>query len=185
MRLAVIVGSLRKGSFNRKICEIYQALAGEDAQFSEVEISSLPPYNYDVEKHGIPTEVRQAEDIIRQCDGVLIFSPEYNYSIPGVLKNALDWISRVEQQPFHAKPTGIVGASPGRLGTARMQYHLRQVGVTLDMRMLNKPEVMITQVDKKFDHDGVLTDEATKKILRKHFEKFREYIHQCRCHLPE
>jgi chromate reductase len=98
---------------------------------------------------------------------LLFATPEYNYSIPGVLKNAIDWVSRPPDQPFAGKAAAIIGASPGPTGTARAQYHLRQVGVFLDLHFLNKPEVMISSAADRFDADGRLKDEKTAEIIRK------------------
>jgi chromate reductase len=116
---------------------------------------------------GVTVEpVEALRHAIRSADALLIVSPEYNFSIPGVLKNALDWSSRPPDQPFQDKPVALMGASPGLIGTARMQYHLRQCFVLLDARVLNKPEVMIATAARKFDASGDLIDEATEKQIR-------------------
>ncbi len=113
----------------------------------------------------MPDPVNVLAENIRKADAVLIVSPEYNYSIPGGLKNALDWMSRMDKQPFDGKLVAIMGASPGRIGTARMQYHLRQSFVFLNSTVLNRPEVMVANADKMFDESGKLTDEDTRKIV--------------------
>ena len=110
---------------------------------------------------GIPEAVTELGRRIAAADAILFVTPEYNYSVPGVLKNAIDWVSRLSPQPFAGKPAGIMGVSPGNLGTARAQYHLRQIGVFLDLHFLSKPEVMIGQAGTKFDAEGRLTDEDT------------------------
>lgn len=176
MDIAVIIGSLREESFNRKLFNAYKDLAKEAYNFKEVDIRNFPLYNQDLEEASFPEVVENVADRIRECDGVLIFSPEYNYSIPGFVKNAIDWLSRVDDQPFAKKAVGILGASPSPNGTARMQYHFRQVGVTLDMRLLNKPEVMVSKANEKFNEQGDLTDEATQKILRSHSKKFKDFL---------
>lgn len=176
MNILAIVGSLRKDSLNRMVMENYMALAGSEAQFSEALIDDLPLYNFDIEQKGFPEPVTRLGDQIRKADGVVFFSPEYNGSIPGVLKNAIDWVSRLKNQPFARKPVGIVGASTGRLGTSRMQYHLRQVGVLLDMRCINKPEIMIANASQIFNDQRRIIDEPTLKVLRLHFEALRDSI---------
>lgn len=177
MDIAVIVGSLRKESFNRKLYNAYREIASDDYNFKELSIHKFPLYNQDLEAANFPEDVESVADRIKECDGVLIFSPEYNYSVPGYLKNAIDWLSRVDEQPFAGKAMSILGASPSSNGTARMQYHFRQVGVTLDMRLLNKPEVIVSKAPEKFNEQGDLTDESTRKILKRHCEKFKEFIH--------
>jgi chromate reductase len=116
--------------------------------------------------------VLQLVEKLRQADAFIIGTPEYNYSIPGTLKNAIDWFSRIHPQPFRAKPVGIVGASMGHLGTARAQYHLRQVFVYLDGRVMNVPEVMVGAAHTKFDSEGRLTDAATEEFLKKWLATF-------------
>ncbi|MFT5539578.1 MAG: chromate reductase [Alphaproteobacteria bacterium] len=131
----------------------------------ESTISDIPLYNEDTQTVGFPDAVTRLGQQITQADAILFVTPEYNYSIPGVLKNAIDWISRRPSQPFAGKAAGIMGVSPGNLGTARAQYHLRQIGVFLDLHFLNKPEVMIGQSMTKFGADGRLTDDDTKALI--------------------
>jgi chromate reductase len=107
---------------------------------------------------------------------VLLATPEYNYSIPGVLKNAIDWASRPPEHPFQGKPVSIIGASPGAVGTARAQYHLRQCFVFLDALVLNRPEVMIAAAHTRFDAEGRLTDDPTRDFLRAHLEALRDWV---------
>jgi chromate reductase len=115
-------------------------------------------------------------EAIRAADGVVIVTPEYNYSVPGVLKNAIDWLSRLPSQPFAGKPLAIQSASPGALGGARAQYHLRQMLVFLDAMVLNKPEVMVSGAASKISPEGELTDEATRKFLAGQLEAFAAFI---------
>jgi chromate reductase len=112
---------------------------------------------------------------IARADAVLIATPEYNFSIPGVLKNAIDWISRLPDQPFKNKPVAILGASPGPVGTARAQYDLRKVFVFLDAHVLNKPEIMISNAGTRFDAEGKLTDETSRKFLASQIEALRAW----------
>ncbi|BFM09582.1 NADPH-dependent FMN reductase [Halioxenophilus aromaticivorans] len=172
MKIAVVIGSLRKESVNRAVFEQYAEFNKDVFQFEEFAIGDMPLYNQDIQA---PDFIQQRAQAIADCDGVLIFSPEYNYSVPGVLKNALDWWSRAEPQPFAGKPTAIIGASPGAIGTARMQYHLRQVGVFLNMRLLNKPEVMIGGAYDKVI-EGKIVDDGTVEFLQTHAESFKQFI---------
>jgi chromate reductase len=162
LNILAIAGSLRSGSVNRGA--LLAAIAGAPAGVTvhEAAIGDIPLYNEDTQAAGFPDAVTRLGQQIAQADAVLFVTPEYNYSIPGVLKNAIDWVSRLPGQPFAGKPAGIIGVSPGNTGTARAQYHLSQIGVFLDLHFLNKPEVMIGQSMTKFDADGRLTDEDTQ-----------------------
>jgi len=122
----------------------------------------LPLYNEDLREQGDPAAVIKLKEQIAKADALLIVTPEYNYSVPGVLKNAIDWVSRPPDQPFNGKPVAIMGASPGKFGTARAQYHLRQTFVCLNAAVLNKPEVMVGGVMGIFDDNGQMTDQATR-----------------------
>lgn len=175
MKIAVFVGSLRKKSLNRAVFETYQELAS--AEFEEIPYHEFPHYNADVQHSGFPEAVLGAGKIIEKSDAILFFSPEYNYSVPGALKNGLDWLSRLPGAPMAGKPASVIGASPGRLGTARMQYHLRQIAVFLDLRFMNKPEVMIGGATHLIDTDsGQVTDEKTRDFLQAHFTSFKLFV---------
>jgi chromate reductase len=164
IKLAAFCGSLRKGSFNRMALQAFIERAPKDMTIDTIEISDWPLYNADIQAQGFPDKVQGAQKTILAADGVLFVTPEYNYGISGVLKNAIDWLSRMTPQPFAGKTIGLFGASGGALGTARAQYQLRQTLVFLDGRPINKPEVMIGVAQNKFA-DGKLTDEATGKML--------------------
>lgn len=165
MNVAAISGSLRKGSFNTLALRAAQKAAPEGVTVEIVDISDIPLYNDDLAKLGMPAAVARLKEQLAHADAVLIATPEYNYSVPGVLKNAIDWISRPPEPPLNGKPVAILGASMGALGTARAQYHLRQILVFLNTFTLNKPEVFIGAAHTKFNAEGELTDEATKKML--------------------
>jgi chromate reductase len=160
-----ISGSLRKGSFNSAALRAAAGAAPQGVTLAVRSLRGIPLYDEDLRREGTPREVRELAEAIAAADAVLIATPEYNYSIPGVLKNAIDWISRLENQPFDGKPLALMGASMGRLGTARAQYHLRQVFVFLNAMVLNRPEVMIGSAQELFDDDGALTDDATGRRL--------------------
>lgn len=165
MKVLGISGSLRKGSFNTLALRAAQKLAPAGMSIEIADISQVPLYNDDVRAQGFPEAVQKLKDRVRAADAVLLVTPEYNFSIPGVLKNTLDWLSRPPEPPFDGKPVAIMGASPGVVGTARVQYHLRQVLVFMNTFTLNKPEVFINQAAGKFSAEGELTDAPTAKII--------------------
>ena len=164
IRILGISGSLRKGSFNSALLREAKALAPDGMTVDIADISSIPLYNDDLREKGYPAPVQTLREQIGAADAVLIVTPEYNYSIPGVLKNAIDWASRPPAQPFDGKIVGIMGASPGRLGTARAQYHLRQCFVFLNSMVLNKPEVMVGGAANVFK-EGRLADDTTRGFV--------------------
>ena len=167
MRILAISGSLRRESHNTRLLRhlAEQAPPGIEIELWEG-LRSIPPYDEDEDREPAPAAVAELRAAIAAADGLLFATPEYNSSVPGVLKNAIDWASRPPDQPFRGKPVAIAGASMGGFGTVRAQYHLRQVMVYLDMFPLNKPEVLIGGASRKFDEQGRLTDEATQKLVR-------------------
>ena len=175
MNVIGISGSLRKGSFNTAALRAAQGLAPEGMTIERAEIGDLPLYNDDVRAAGFPPPAERLRAQIAAADAVLLVTPEYNYSISGVLKNAIDWASRPPSQPFEAKPVAIMGASPGLFGSARAQYHLRQMLIFLNAMPVNRPEVMIGQAQNKFDADGNLTDEPTREFIRKLLVALRDW----------
>ncbi|MFI5003134.1 MAG: NADPH-dependent FMN reductase [Reyranellales bacterium] len=164
IKLAAFCGSLRKASFNRMALNAFAERLPAGVSLSTIEIGDWPLYDADVQAKGFPAPVQAAQQAMLAADGVVFATPEYNYSTSGVLKNAIDWLSRMTPQPFATKPVAMFGASGGVLGTARAQYHLRQMMIFLDGRPVNKPEVMIGQAQTRFA-DGKLTDDATGKLL--------------------
>jgi len=165
LKVLGISGSLRKGSYNAMALRAAQKLAPQGITVEIADISTIPMYNDDVRVAGEPAEVAALKAKIRAADAVLLVTPEYNFSIPGVLKNTLDWMSRPPEPPFDGKVVGIMGASPGPVGTARVQYDLRKVLVFMNAFTVNKPEVFISSCASKFDAQGNLTDEATGKFI--------------------
>ena len=161
-----ICGSLRAGSFNKATLRTAIELKPPGMTIETADIGSIPPYNEDVRAQGFPPPVEKLRAQIAAADALLFVTPEYNYSMPGVLKNAIDWASRPPDQPFAGKPVAIMGAGAGMAGTARAQYDLRRSCVFLDMHPLNKPEVLIGQAQTKFDDEGRLTDEAGRGFIR-------------------
>ena len=161
-----ICGSLRKASFNRAALNTAIELKPPGMTIEVAEIGDIPLYNEDVRAQGFPAPVERLRGQIKAADALLFACPEYNYSMSGVLKNAIDWASRPPDQPFAGKPVAIMGAGAGMAGTARAQYDLRRSCVFLDMHPINKPEVLIGQAQTKFDANGRLTDEAARGFIR-------------------
>lgn len=163
-------GSLRKGSYNRALLRAAVELTPQDARLEVFDLEGIPLFNQDLEQ-SMPDKVKEFKSKIRSADAILIVTPEYNYSIPGVLKNAIDWASRpFGDNSFEGKPVAVMSASPGILGGARAQYHLRQVFVFLNVHPVNRPEVFVTLANQKFDEKGTLTDEKTKEFVQKLLE---------------
>lgn len=159
-------GSLRKGSYNKALLRAAAELVPKDATLEIFDLEGIPPFNQDLES-AMPERVKGFKSKIKSADAILIVTPEHNYSIPGVLKNAIDWASRpYGDNSFEGKPVAVMSASTGMLGGARAQYHLRQVFVFLDMHPVNKPEVLVTFANQKFDPNGRLTDEKAKELTR-------------------
>jgi chromate reductase len=171
-----IAGSLRRGSFNAATLRAAQALAPSGMTIETFDIAPIQPYNEDVREQGYPPPVDDLRARIKAADGLLIVTPEYNYSIPGVLKNAIDWASRPPEQPFDGKPIGLMGASMGTHGTSRAQYHLRQCFVFLNGLVMNLPEVMIPQAQNKFDAEGKLNDQMTRDFIVAHLAAFQAWV---------
>jgi len=170
-----IPGSLRKQSYNHSALKAAQELAPEGVTIDIFDLSDIPLYNQDLDGTP-PARVTELKAAIRAADAILFSTPEYNYSVPGVLKNAIDWASRpYGDSAWAGKPVAVMGATVGALGTARAQYHLRQIFVFLNMPALNQPEVMIANASQRFDADGNLTDDATKGFIQKQITALVEW----------
>jgi chromate reductase len=167
MTILGISGSLRKGSFNSAALRAARELAPEGVVIEIADLSEVPLYNDDVRVQGFPPAVERFREQIRAADALLFATPEFNYSVSGVLKNAIDWASRPPDQPLAGKPAAIMGASGGPAGTSRAQYHLRQIGVFVDLKFVNKPEVMMGSAQDRFDAEGKLIHEPTREQIRK------------------
>ena len=168
VRVLGISGSLRRGSYNTSLLRAAIEIAAEqklEAAFTVAEIREIPPYDEDVRAAGLPPPVQAFRDAIAGADALLFVTPEYNYSLPGVLKNAIDWASRPPSQPLADKPFAVMGASGGMGGTMRAQYHLRQAAVFLDMHAVNRPEIFVRNAKDVFDEDGRLKDEKVRKLV--------------------
>lgn len=167
MHILGLSGSLRSASYNSAALRACADLLPPGVTLSSFDLAAIPLYNEDVRVQGLPEPVQQLRAQIGAADALLIATPEYNYSIPGVLKNAIDWASRPPEQPFNGKPVALIGATPGGFGTSRAQYHLRQVFVYLNAHLLSQPEVFISAAPSKFDEHGRLADAATAEQLGK------------------
>jgi chromate reductase, NAD(P)H dehydrogenase (quinone) len=179
INILTICGSLRAGSLNRMLMNSLPEMAPDGMTITEApSIGDIPLFNGDVlTADGVPASVTALADAVAAADGVIVVTPEYNFSVPGGLKNALDWISRLPDQPFAGKPIAIQTASPGPLGGARVQYHLRQVMVFLDAMVMNKPEVFVGLAGQRIDADsGRLSDEASRKFVTEHLAAFAAYV---------
>jgi len=175
----MICGSLRKGSYNRALMNALPPFAPAGMKLTEAPpFRGFPLYDADMQNSsGIPADVTALADAIRAADGVIIISPEYNWTIPGALKNALDWVSRTKDQPFKEKPVAIQSASGGPLGGARMQYHLRMALTFLSAFVFGTPEIFVGSASTKFDDKTLeLKDEATRKILAQQLAAFETFI---------
>jgi len=160
-----ICGSLRKASLNMAALRAAAEHAPDGVTVEIADISGIPVYDDDIYQKGFPASVETLRTQIKSADALLFATPEYNYSIPGVLKNAVDWVSRPPDHPLTGKPVAMLGCSGGTSGTMRAQYHLRQVMVFLDMRPINKPELFLPGAGKLFDDSGKLTDSDTGERL--------------------
>lgn len=180
IRVLGFAGSLRKGSFNRALLRAAQELTPDGMVIETYELDDIPFYNQDVEKQGDPEPVRAFKRAIGEADAVLIATPEYQYSLPGVLKNAIDWASRPPgESVLQRKPAAIMGATPGSVGTARAQLDLRKVLAYNETHTLRRPSVMVRHAAEKFDDDLRLTDEPTRDHVRKllvHLDAWTRFV---------
>ncbi|HVU81301.1 MAG TPA: NADPH-dependent FMN reductase [Rhodanobacteraceae bacterium] len=174
--VAVLVGSLRKGSFNKQLAHALEKIAGDRAEFRHIRIDDLPLYNQDFDGD-YPPVCQRLKDEIKACDAVLFVTPEYNRSIPGVLKNAIDIASRpYGHSAFSGKPGAVIGTSAGAMATALAQQHLRNVCVFLDVPLLQQPEAFVRYSEGLFAQDGSVTDESVAKFLGNFIDKYLAWV---------
>lgn len=166
MHFLGISGSLRRQSLNTAALRACTGLLPPGVTMDLADISAIPLYNEEIREQGLPASVQTLREQILRADALVIATPEYNYSMPGVLKNAIDWASRPPSQPFEGKPIALMSASPGGFGGARAQYQLRQVFIYLNGLILNRPEAMISAAHTKFDAQGELTDPTAADQLK-------------------
>lgn len=178
-RIVAIAGSLRRDSYNRALLRAAEELAPDGMLIEQIEIGALPFYNADVEAEGDPPSVAEFKASLREADGILIATPEYNRGIPAVLTNAIDWGSRLPgASPLAGKPVALMGASPGQIGTARAQLHLRQLLGHTQARTLPPPELLVGTAHHRFDTNLRLTDETVRRILVALLERFAQFVHR-------
>jgi chromate reductase len=179
VRALGIAGSLRESSYNRALLRAARELAPDGLEieiFDNETLKRIPPYNEDIRAQGDPEPVRALKDGIREADALVIATPEYNHSIAGVLKNALDWASRPpDNTPLDGKPVAIMGASTGSFGTVRAQMHLREVCAYNNMFPVNEPLVLVARAQRKFDEEWRLKDKETKRFVREQIEALLEW----------
>lgn len=183
IHLIGVSGSLRKGSFNTMLLKAAAQLLPADTTMDIVSIADIPLYNADLDlptSEKRPVSVEKFRKAIADADGILIASPEYNYSIPGTLKNAIDWASRGKDSPLLHKPIALIGATIGMWGTVRMQAHFQNIYLYMNMKPVYKPEILVAKAESKFDKDGNLIDETTKKLLSQKLETLKDLILQTR-----
>ncbi len=175
-----VSGSLRAQSCNTATLRTACDLAPDGMTISIFDLAPIPLFNQDLEKDGLPAVVETMRQTMAAADGLLIVTPEYNSSIPGVLKNALDWGSRGASHPFCDKPTAIMGATPGMGGTARAQTHLRQILGRLNARMINNPEALIANAPERIGPDGLIGDTPTRAVIQHVLTALKDLIEQHR-----
>jgi len=183
LNVVTICGSLRKKSYNAALTRALPALAPSNMTIKNAPpFETIPFYNADIqEASGFPGPVEDLATAVRAADGVIIVTPEYNWTIPGALKNALDWVSRLKDQPFKDKPVAIQSASQGPLGGARMQYHLRMALTYMNSFVFGTPEIFVGMAQNKFDKETLeLKDEPTKAIIKQQLEGFAKFIERVR-----
>ena len=177
IRILGFAGSLRKASYNRSLLAAAKALAPADMSVDIFDLAEVPLYNADVEAQGDPAAVAALKQAIRDADGVLMVTPEYNHGVPAVTKNAIDWTSRPPREaPLNAKPVGIIGASPGATGSARGQSQLRQAFEFTNSYCMPQPEILVFRAHEKFDAEGNLTDETTRTYLAKYMAALGDWV---------
>src|SRR3984957_16246038 len=176
IKVLAICGSLRQASYNRMTLKVAEESLPPGMTLEVFDkMAEIPLYNEDVKAKGFPPAVAELRAKIKAADALLFVTPEYNYSMPGVLKNAIDWASRPPNQPFDGKPVAIMGATASLWGTTRAQYDIRKMCVYLNMFPLNKPEVLIAQAPSKFDAELKLTDKTTRDMIAQLMVALRDW----------
>jgi chromate reductase len=178
LKIVTICGSLRKGSYNAALARALPGLAPAELKIVEApSYAGFPLYNDDVRAtSGAPADVEAFAAAIRAADGVIIVSPEFNWSIPGPLKNAIDWVSKLKDVPFKDRPVALQSCSTGQMGGGRMQYHLRMALQSIDAQLFGRPEVFVNFAAKKFDDKGQLTDDAAKDAVKLQLAAFAKFV---------
>jgi chromate reductase len=182
LRVIGIAGSLRAGSFNRALLRASQELGPQHVRIDIADLADIPLFNADVDARATPAAVRALRTSIQAADGLLLVTPEYNHGVPGVLKNAIDWLSQpLRSNVLQNKPTAIMGASTGLAGTARAQTQLRQSFVLTNTPVMLQPEVLVGRAQDRFDATGRLIDEATREFVAEFLRQFATWLVRQRC----
>jgi chromate reductase, NAD(P)H dehydrogenase (quinone) len=177
LNIITLCGSLRAGSFNAALARQLPKLAPAGLSIKpSPALDTIPHYNADIQDKGNPPAVVALVDAIRAADGLIIVSPEYNWSIPGMIKNAIDWVSKVKDQPFLGKPVALQSCAGGLLGGSRMQYHMRQTLTSVECQILIRPEVFVTFAQKKFDANLELNDQPTVDMVKSQLVGFEQFV---------
>jgi chromate reductase, NAD(P)H dehydrogenase (quinone) len=177
LRVIGVAGSLRAGSYNRALLRAALEMAPDALRIEVADLIDLPMFNADVDARGTPTAVTELRILIRDADGLLLVTPEYNHGVPGVLKNAIDWLSQpLRGNVLEGKPTAIMGASTGLAGTARAQSQLRQSFVLTNTPVMMQPEVLVGRAQERFDTGGRLTDEPSRRFLGLFLDQFAAWL---------
>lgn len=176
LKILGLCGSFRARSYNQMAMQAAARLMPEGMTLQAHDYAGVPLYNQDLQDQGMPPAVEQLRAAVEAADGVLIVSPEYNFSVPGVLKNAIDWVSRTTPQPFKGKPVAVMTATQGPVGGGRSQYEWRKILGSIDALVLVKPEVFMGLVQNRFDAQGQLTDAATTKAIQDQMLAFRAWV---------
>ena len=180
MKVVAFSGSLRAKSYNSALIKAASELAPPGMKIDRFDLRDLPMYDDDVRLAGFPPSVVMLREAVAEADGVLLASPEYNRSVPAVLKNAIDWASRGPDQPFAQKPVALFNASQGLIGGALANHHLRQILVYLDAQMVNGPEVLVSNSKSRFDESGALVDGNVRSFIAAHLVRFADLIRRWR-----
>ncbi len=181
MRILAMSGSLRSRSYNTGLLRAAARVAPPGMDIEIFQLADIPMFDADLEQnHGFPPRVKVLRDQIAQCDAILISSPEYNYSVPAALKNAIDWASRPPDQPMNGKPLGITGVSRGLFGTVRMQAHLRQIAAGVNLLTMGKPEMFVPNAQGSFDERGDLVDEGVLQKLNEFLNALEKWVTRLR-----
>lgn len=182
VKILGFAGSLRRDSYNKAILRAALELLPKDTTLEIFDLEGIPPFNQDFETR-MPEKAKEFKTKIKAADAILIATPEHNYSVPGVLKNAIDWASRpYGDNAFEGKPVAVMSASTGMLGGARAQYHLRQTFVFLNMHPINRPEVIVTYAQDKIDRDGKLVDNRSRESIKQLLESLVSWTRRLKEH---
>jgi chromate reductase len=180
VRLLGVTNSVRPGSLNRMVLELVGEVVPGGVALEVFDLQGIPFFDIDLERERVPQRVMELATAVAGCDGVVLASPEYNHSIPPILKNAIDWLSRIRTKPLRELPFMLVSATPGMLGGARVQYEIRRVLDAVEARPMVRPEVFIGGADRKFDAAGRCIDASTRACITQQVAAFLDFVRKSR-----